>query len=243
MNQSIRNALIVIFIAIAFIVSVRFLFKTVDLWSDSEGENPDEIERYNTDVAAEGIPTISVAAVAPVSVRDHIRGARDAQLSIVEFSDLECPFCKAFHPTMQQLLSEYTQVNWVYRHFPIKSKHPKAVTEAEAAECAGFLGGERAFWYFIDSIFENTASNNTFDQTLFLSFAQELKLPLEEFQTCVESGQFRARVDNDVSQALAAGARATPFSLIMRGDDRIPISGAFTLEQMRELMEDLLGEE
>ena len=85
----------------------------------------------------------SAADVVPVSADDHILGNPNAPLVIVEYSDLECPFCKNFHGTMHQIIDEYGKdglVAWVYRHFPLDSLHSKARREAEATECAGEQG-------------------------------------------------------------------------------------------------------
>src|SRR3989344_2932032 len=79
---------------------------------------------------------------APVEIRavradEHVRGNSNAQVAIVEFSDTECPFCKSFDTTMQQVIETYDQndVAWVYRHFPLTQLHPKAPKESEALEC------------------------------------------------------------------------------------------------------------
>ena len=81
--------------------------------------------------------------VEPVSARDHLRGAREAPVKLIEFGDTECPLCKRFHPTLKRIVDEYPgKVAWVFRHFPIVEIHPKAPKEAEATECAAELGGE-----------------------------------------------------------------------------------------------------
>src|SRR3989344_4571355 len=99
-------------------------------------------------------PSINEIDMASVTEKDHILGARSAALVIVEYSDTECPFCKIFHTTMQQVVRDYDgQVSWVYRHFPIAQLHPKASKEAEATECAAELGGNQAFWKYIDRLF------------------------------------------------------------------------------------------
>src|SRR3989344_453399 len=101
--------------------------------------------------------------MSPITSTDHIRGNPDAPIKIVEYSDFECPFCKRFHETMQQVSAEYgDQVAWVYRHFPLDQLHSKARKEAVASECAAELGGNDAFWKFTDRFFELTPSN---DQT------------------------------------------------------------------------------
>lgn len=85
--------------------------------------------------------------------KDWLRGDENAPISIIEFSDIDCPFCKRFHPTMKQVLEDYDgQVNWVYRHFPLPTLHPDAPRKAAAAECAGHIGGNNTFWAFVDSL-------------------------------------------------------------------------------------------
>ena len=101
--------------------------------------------------------TEAAKAVKPVTGEDHIRGDVNASVKVIEFSDFECPFCKSFHASMKQVMQSYTKdgkVAWVYRHFPIDQLHSKARKEAQAAECAGELGGNNAFWSFADGLFE-----------------------------------------------------------------------------------------
>ena len=97
-----------------------------------------------------------VGEVGPLTADDHIRGDANAPVKIVEFSDLECPYCKSFHPTMQQVVDQYQgQVVWAYRHLPLENIHPSARPLAEGSECAARLGGNDAFWQYVDYIFSN----------------------------------------------------------------------------------------
>ena len=89
-----------------------------------------------------------------VSDQDHILGNLNAPVKLIEYSDLQCPFCGRFHPTMQRVVKEYgDQVAWVYRHFPLESIHPNARPLANASECAANLGGNDSFWKFVDAVF------------------------------------------------------------------------------------------
>ena len=102
----------------------------------------------------------------PVSADEHILGNANAKIVIVEYSDLECPFCKVFHNTMHQVVEKSNgDVAWVYRQYPIPQLHPKAFHEAEATECAWEQGGNKAFWKYIDKLFEITTSNNGLDES------------------------------------------------------------------------------
>lgn len=90
----------------------------------------------------------------PVTAADHLDGPVGAPITIIEYSDLDCPFCKRFHETMNQVKAEYgDQVAWVYRHLPLLSLHPNAGLLAEATECVAELGGNDKFWDFLDRVF------------------------------------------------------------------------------------------
>ncbi len=98
---------------------------------------------------------------------DYILGNKDADVIIYEYSDTECPFCKRFHATMHELINNNKgKVAFVYRQFPLDSIHPKTRKESEALLCAGELGGNDAFWKYLDTIFEITPSNNGLDPDL-----------------------------------------------------------------------------
>ena len=94
-------------------------------------------------------------SVREVSSEDHILGNPDAPVKIVEYSDIDCPFCSRFHVTMHEVVEAYDgQVAWVYRHLPLAQLHPLASAKAEATECVAELGGNDAFWAFLDTLFE-----------------------------------------------------------------------------------------
>lgn len=97
-----------------------------------------------------------------VTDEDHIRGNPNAAITIVEYSDFECPFCSRFHPTVKQALVDYgDQVRWVYRHFPLAQIHPNAIPSAEASECVAEQKGNEGFWEFVDAMFESQSQGLT----------------------------------------------------------------------------------
>lgn len=83
---------------------------------------------------------------------DHARGPKDAKVTIVEYSDIDCPFCKRAEPVIEELLAEHPEYRFVYRHSPIVQLHPFAAYKAAATECAQDLGGEEAFWKFLNIV-------------------------------------------------------------------------------------------
>lgn len=110
---------------------------------------------------------------------DHVLGNPNALVTIIEFSDTECPFCKKFHETMRKIIDEYGKdgkVKWVYRHFPLDQIHSKSRKEAEATECATEQGGNEKFWEFINKIYEITPSNNGLDPAELPKIAKSIGL-------------------------------------------------------------------
>jgi protein-disulfide isomerase len=93
--------------------------------------------------------------VKPVTAADHYRGDINAPVKIVQFTDIDCPFCKKFHSTMQEVMKTYgkdKKVTWVMRHLPLTQLHPDAANKAEASECVAELGGNDKFWSFVDAL-------------------------------------------------------------------------------------------
>ena len=175
------------------------------------------------------------AAVTPVVVADdYIKGNPDALVTIVEYSDLECPFCKRFHATMQQALAEYgDKVRWAYKHFPLDQIHPKADKEAEAAECAGELGGNEKFWAYIDRVFEITPSNNGLDLNLLPQIAKDLGLDQKAFENCLNSGKYAEKVEKQYQEGIRLGVNGTPGSFV----NGTPVRGAVPYENLKAIIE------
>jgi protein-disulfide isomerase len=181
--------------------------------------------------------------MAPITAEDHILGNPDADIVIVEYSDLECPFCKAFHATMNQVMDEYGKdgrVAWVYRHFPLTSLHPKAQKEAEATECAAELGGNQGFWDFTNKIYDVTPSNNGLNLDLLPELAEEVGLDKVAFEACLESGKYEDKVKAQFDDARKAGASGTPYNLFVIGEDIIPLEGAVPFEQLKGIIDQTL---
>lgn len=192
-------------------------------------------------------PSDSVAAkditLAPVSSADHVRGAPDAKITLVEFSDTECPFCKRFHVTMRELLKKYPDdLRWVYRHFPLDQLHSKARKESEATECAAQLGGEQGFWKYLDRLFEVTPSNDGLDPAQLPAIAQQVGLNRVKFEECLSSSRHAKRVADQLEDAQNAGGRGTPYSVLIGPDgSKYPISGALPIEKIEPVIKALLG--
>ncbi len=157
-------------------------------------------------------------AIRTLDETDRVRGNPDAAIVIVEYSDTECPFCKRFHTTLQQLIAEYGKagtVAWAYRYFPLASLHPKAPHEAEALECSRALGGTTAFWKYADRLFEITPANNGLETAELPNIAEYAGLDRAKFIACLASGAHRALIEKEYNEAAAAGGSGTPFSVFL----------------------------
>lgn len=187
-------------------------------------------------------PDASQIDIVPVTERDHIIGTRNAALVIVEYSDTECPFCKIFHSTMKEVVNTYGgEVAWVYRHFPIAQLHTKAAKEAEATECASELGGNQTFWNYTDRIFEVTNSNNSLDPSELPKIAKAVGLDEAAFNACLSSGRYTEFVKKSVEEAVKAGARGTPYSVIIAKDgQKVVINGAEPVAMIKTKIDTLL---
>lgn len=170
-----------------------------------------------------------------VTEKDHLRGNPQAPVTIVEFSDFQCPFCSRFHPTVQQALKDLPEkVRWVYKHFPLDQIHPQARPAAEAAECVGEQKGNEGFWRFADLLFEN---QSRLSQSLYQELAGKLGLNLKQFNNCFSSRKYKDKVEANYQEGLKAGVRGTPGSFV-NGE---PIPGAVPYETLKAAIEKALA--
>jgi protein-disulfide isomerase len=157
-------------------------------------------------------PKIEVAADP-----SRLRGNPDAPVTIIEFSDFQCPFCRTAEPTIKEVLDKYKdKVRFSYRDFPLKQIHPYSEQAAEASRCAGEQG---KFWEYHDLLYANQAK---LDQAGLTEHARAVGLDVERFSTCLASGKFKAPVDSDFQAGIRAGVSGTPAFYI----DGVFLSGA-----------------
>ncbi|MCL5004587.1 MAG: DsbA family protein [Patescibacteria group bacterium] len=186
----------------------------------------------------------NIENILSVSDNDHIRGDKNAPIKIIEFSDMECPFCKRFHKTMLSVINEYGangQVAWIYRHFPLEQLHSKAKKSAEASECAAKLGGNSAFWNYLDRYFEITPSNDQIDLAELPKIAESIGLDKARFENCLNSGEFSDKIDAFAQDAVNSGAQGTPYSVIIaKNGKKYEINGAQPYEKVKAIIEEAL---
>ncbi|PIR53231.1 disulfide bond formation protein DsbA [Candidatus Peregrinibacteria bacterium CG10_big_fil_rev_8_21_14_0_10_49_10] len=175
--------------------------------------------------------------VAPDPKTDHIRGNPKATVSLIEYSDFECPFCQRHHPTLQQALDEYgDDVNWVYRHYPL-SFHPNARPSALASECVAELGGNDAFWQFADTVFEKGAVVANLQ-----SYAGGIGINTTAFSDCLSSEKYAEHVDGQLDEGSASGVSGTPGTIVYNNETKESryISGAQPYSNIKAAIDAIL---
>lgn len=185
------------------------------------------------------------ANIAPITADDHIRGNPNAPIVIVEYSDYDCPFCKNFHETMNEILEKYGtdgKVAWVYRHFPLQQLHPNAPTIAHASECVAELAGNDGFWKFSDLVFDERGTNEPTNLTRLEEFAETSGADKVAFGTCMDENRHVDKVEADFNNGIAVGARGTPHSIVIVGDQQGIINGAQPYGAVEQIVENLLAQ-
>lgn len=165
--------------------------------------------QYFLNSAAVGIKPGKVLETMQSSPTDWSKGPAGAPVTIIEFSDFQCPYCKKASDTMNQVMAAYPdKIRFAYKELPLRELHPNAQISAEAAECAGDQG---KFWEMHDMLFAN---QNKLDLNSIGKYVEQLKLNKTEFDGCISSGKFKAKIDADVKLATDFGVGGTPAFFI-----------------------------
>jgi protein-disulfide isomerase len=164
---------------------------------------------------------------------DHVLGNAKAPLTIIEYSDFRCGYCRLFETTLKSILAKYpNDVKLVYRHYPQLSE---AFPSAVASECVASLKDEDAFWSFSGGLFAN---QDLLGEDLYVSLAEKEGITKDSLLECISSGLFDARVKSDLADSQILGARGTPYSiLVLPNGQSIPFSGALPQETIETLIE------
>jgi len=221
---------VVVLCAIGFFVLLGIMLKGGGV---KAGVNNDTISGAVDNPSAPAV--VKSKAPAVDEKNDHIIGGKNAKVTLIEYSDFECPFCGAFFPTVKQALAEYgDKIRFVYRHFPL-SFHPQAQPAAEASECAAEQG---KFWEFHDGLFAN---QDSLGDALYNELAQDLGLSAGQFQTCRDSGKYRSKVQQQMAGGTAAGVNGTPHTIIMDEDgNAVPVNGAQPYTALKAAIDSML---
>jgi protein-disulfide isomerase len=138
----------------------------------------------------------------------HVKGDKNAPLTLIEFTDFQCPFCgRHFKNTMPQIETDYIKtgkVKYVLRDYPLESIHPNAFKAAEAADCAGEQG---KYWEMHDQLFEN---QHALEPAKLPGYAKAAGLDVEKFNQCLDSGKFADQIRKEQAEGQQAGVNGTP---------------------------------
>lgn len=154
-------------------------------------------------------------AVEHTRTGNHIYGKEDARFTLVEYSDTECAYCKRYHSSPKAVVdSSNGLVNWQWKHLPLPMHNPVATVQAQAAECVSRIAGNRAFWVWLNQVFDETKGNGQGAGDLAL-LAQSIGIDIDKFVSCVNSGKFRDKVADDIQSAKELGVNSTPVTFIV----------------------------
>lgn len=161
-------------------------------------------------------------------------GPEDAPITIVEFSDYQCPYCQRWHQQVYEpLLAAYPgKIRFVYRHFPLTSIHPDAFGAAQAVMCAG---EQDAYWQYHEMLFDG----GSLGSSIYTQYAQTLRLNMDQFNNCVSGERYRAQIEADSNFAANLGVSSTPTFFI----NGLAIVGAQPLDVFKQVIDkELAGE-
>lgn len=189
--------------------------------------------------------TVQTAAAAPTPTSQVARrydiptegfysiGPKDAVITLVEFSDYQCPFCQKWHDQVyKQLMAAYPgQIRLVYRNLPLTQLHPQAMNAAEAALCAG---DQNAYWQFHEKLFENSSALN---DDLYSRLASDVGLDVSTFEACMTSHKHKADIEADMQFAINLGVQSTPTFFI----NGLAVVGAQPLSVFQQVIDDELA--
>jgi len=164
----------------------------------------------------------------------HAIGPENADITIVEFSDFQCPYCRRWHEEVyRSLFAAYPgQIRLVYRHLPLTSIHPEAFPAAEAAMCAG---EQNAYWPYHDKLFSDVSLGTD----VYMNYAQELGLDMTAFETCIDEHRYQEEIQADSDFAINLGVRSTPTFFI----NGLAVIGAQPLDVFKQVIDkELAGE-
>lgn len=167
---------------------------------------------------------------------DHTLGSAGAPVTVVEYSDFQCPFCGKFaretFPTIRTNYIDTGKVRWVLRHFPLRNIHPNAENSSQASECASDQG---KFWEYGEVLFNN---QNSLDVASLKAFAAQLGMSSATFDPCLDGGGKAARVQSDVDSGTALGLIGTP-TFFVNGKC---YAGAYTVARFSLILDAAIAE-
>lgn len=185
---------------------------------------------------------------------DPVLGSKDAPVTIIEFSDYDCPWCKYFYdeiyPSLKKEYIDTGKVKFVYRDLPVKQLHPLAFEKAVAANCAFEQGTDDAYWKYHDELFARAPKPGTpgaqvLQKSDLLAIARDMNLNMDNFTQCLETEKYGDEVRKDINDAINVEAYGTPNFFVGKSTSNgvingRQIEGAIPFEQLKAIIEEYL---
>ena len=235
-------SLIIIFL-IVFVIG----FLGGSVWTENQILKSGGVAGVKEENTAAKKATAQLENVPKVAKTDHVTGAKNPKVTMITYSDYECPYCARFNPTSIALQEKYgDEISFVYRHYPL-AFHKHAQKLAEVSECVAEDAGNEAFWKYTDMIYEKVANKSIYvtegenqiitDDTI-LGIAANAGANLNNVKACLDGGEKKSVITEMMAGANKAGISGTPSTVIISkkgGYDLIP--GALPLEQVEAMLE------
>lgn len=239
--KSVNLYLVIALIIFAFLLGIltqRVFFLQDTL--NTQNSNNSQTGQINNIATNNNIPQYPTPPPKVEVASGHLPtlGNDKAKVTVIEFSDFQCPFCKQFvDSTYQELYDAYIKTNkikFAYRHYPLTTIHPNAQKAAEAAECAN---EQDKFWEYHDLLFKNQSTWSPLAAAdainSFTDYAGELGLNTDQFRSCLDTDKYKQKVDDDIADANKVGVDGTPAFFI----NGWRLTGAQPLAQFQTLIE------
>lgn len=234
-----NNFIIVLLVLVAFVGG----FFAGSLWTENQllrsGVSAPTAAQPTAQVPGEQ-PAPPIEKLPEITDADHILGSKDAPVIIVEYSDMNCPFCRRFHPTMKQIVEEFgNDVAWVYRHFPFQGQN--STDAAVLSECVADTRGNEAFWEFTNGVYTKADAQGSLSRAVIDEAALEIGLSASEITECIASEEYQAIVQEQSAGGSQTGVTGTPASILVTADGPQEfINGALPFEQVKATVEQYL---
>lgn len=194
---------------------------------------------YNnqTPKTTEEFPEVNLELADPITESDHLIGNESSNITIVEYSDLNCPYCRRFHETGKEILEKYP-ISLVFRHFVIFGEN--SLLKAEATECAAELGGKEKFSEYLDLVYTTQDSQTETGVDDLVRLATDIGISDVDFRSCLDSDRHITKIEKDSQNAVDIGATGTPFNFIIKPDGtKEELGGAVPSEILSQIIEEI----
>ncbi len=223
--------------ALILLYAIYFVYQVLTIRRQILSGNYDW-NQYGAETSGAGGANISRRQYKMVTSDDPSLGPESAPVTIVEFSDFQCPFCLKSFPIIRTLTAKYPdKVRFIYRDFPLVDVHLWAKLAAQAGYCAQ---KQDRFWPLHDKIFQNQkqiSENSTQSRDFIINLAAQSGVEVRQFLTCLDSAEAVGEVEQDIADGVLAGARGTPTWFI----NGIRVAGVIPAEALESIVENILN--